>query len=165
MSQFPLLDASVLTDYTISDHHPAAAAQCPSPLLLSQPPPPPCIFWKLSNDENEGFTKHIQRISDWCQDLQDVPANAPLEEISTATESLLMQGGSAFHKITRPNPQRRDQEGYVKVRKPLRSPPPPSSRAFAEHIAEVQSVVNLYVPHTKPKQKGSFTVVWSRVSR
>ena len=143
MSHFPLLDASVLTDYTISDHHPVAAVfQCPSPLLLSQPPIPPCIFRKLSNDEKQQFTKSIQRISDWCQDLQDVPASAPLDEIITATDSLLMQVGSALQKITRPKPQRKDQEGYVKLRKLLRSPPPPLSQAFPEHIAEVQSVVN-----------------------
>ena len=54
----------------------------------------------------------------------------------------LMQVGSAYHKITRPKRQRKDQEGYGKLRKLLRSPPPPSSPAFREHIAEVQSVVN-----------------------
>ena len=49
VSHFPLLDASVLTDYTISDHHPVITVfQCPSPILLSQPPLPPCIFRKLS---------------------------------------------------------------------------------------------------------------------
>ena len=134
MSHFPLLDASVLTDYTISDHHPVVAVfQCPSPLLLSQPPLPPCIFRKPSSDEKQRFTKNIQRISDWCQDLQDVPARARLEEIVTATDSLLMQVGLAFHKVTRPKPQRKDQEG---------SPPRPSSPAFPEHLAEVQYVVN-----------------------
>ena len=65
VSHFPLLDASVLTDYTISDHHPVVAVfQCSSPLLLSQPPLPPLIFRKLSNDEKQHFTKSIQRISD-----------------------------------------------------------------------------------------------------
>ena len=35
VSHFPLLDASVLMDYTISDHHPVVAVfQCPSPILL-----------------------------------------------------------------------------------------------------------------------------------
>ena len=121
MSHFPLLDASVLTDYTISDHHPVVAVfQCSSPLLLFQPRLPPCIFQKRSNDEKQRFTKSIQRISDWCQDLQDVPARAPLEEIVTATDSLLMQVASAFQKITCLKPQRKDQEGYGKLRKVLR---------------------------------------------
>ena len=54
---FPLLDALVLTDYTISDHHPVVAVfQCPSPILLSQPPLPPCIFRKLSSDEKQQFS-------------------------------------------------------------------------------------------------------------
>ena len=106
------------------------------------PHSPPCIFRKLSNDEKQQFTKSIQRISDWWEDLQDVPASVPLDEIITATDSLIMQVGSAFHKITRPKPQRKDQEGYVKLRKLLRSAPPPSSQAFPEHIAEVQSVVD-----------------------
>ena len=45
VSHFPLLDASVLTDYTISDHHPVVAVfQCPSPILLSQPPLPLAFF-------------------------------------------------------------------------------------------------------------------------
>ena len=60
MSHLPLLDAWVLTDYTISDHHPVAAVfQCPSPLLLPKPPLPPCMFRKLSNDEKKQFTKSI----------------------------------------------------------------------------------------------------------
>ena len=153
---FPLLDASVLTDYTISDHHPMVAVfQCPSPILLSQPPLPPCIFRKLSSDEKQQFSKSVQLISDWCRDLQDAPARAPLEEIIAATDSLLMQVGSAYHKITRPKPQRKDQEGYGKLRKLLRSPPPPSSPAFPEHIAEVQSVVNTLrsSDETKAKRK------------
>ena len=80
VSHFPLLDASVLTDYTISDHHPVVAVfQCPSPILLSQPPLPPCIFRKLSSDEKQQFSKSVQLISDWCRDLQDAPARAPLE--------------------------------------------------------------------------------------
>ena len=156
MSHFPVLDASVLTDYTISDHHPVAAVfQCPSPLLLSQPPLPPCIFWKLSNDEKQQFTKSVQRSPDWWQDLQDVPASAQLDDIITATDSLLMQAGLAFHKITRSKPQRKDQEGYVKLRKLLHSPLPSSSQAFPEHIAEVQSVVNTLgsSDETKAKRK------------
>ena len=45
VSHFPLLDASVLTDYTISDDHPVVAVfQCPSLILLFQPPLPACIF-------------------------------------------------------------------------------------------------------------------------
>ena len=143
VSHFPLLDASVLTDYTISDHHPVVAVfQCPSPILLSQPPLPPYIFWKLSSDEKQQFSKSVQLISDWCRDLKDAPARAPLEEIIAATDSLLMQVGSAYHKITRPKPQRKKQEGYGKLRKLLRSPLPLSSPAFPEHIAEFQSVVN-----------------------
>ena len=72
VSHFPLLDASVLTDYTISDHHPVVAVfQCPSPILLSQPPLPPCIFRKLSSDEKQQFSNSIRLISDWCRDLQD----------------------------------------------------------------------------------------------
>ena len=156
VSHFPLLDASVLTDHTISDHHPVVAVfQCPSPILLSQPPLPPCIFRKLSSDEKQQFPKSVQLISDWCRDLQDTPARAPLEEINTATDSLLMQVGSAYHKITRPKPQRKDQDGYGKLRKLLRSPPPPSSPAFPEHIAEVQSVVNTLrsSDETKAKRK------------
>ena len=156
VSHFPLLDASVLTDYTISDHHPVAAVfQCPSPILLSQPPLPPYIFRKLSSDEKQQFSNGVRLISDWCRDLQDAPARAPLEEIIAATDSLLMQVGSAYHKITRPKPQRKDQEGYGKLRKLLRSPPPPSSPAFPEHIAEVQSVVNTLrsSDETKAKRK------------
>ena len=154
VSHFPLLDASVLIDYTISDHQPVVAVfQCPSPLLLSQPPLAPCIFRKLSNDEKQQFTKSIQRISHWCQDLQDVPARAPLEEILTATDSLLMQVGSAFHKNTRPKPQRKDQEGYGKLRKLLRSPLPPWSPAFSGHIAEVQSMVNTLRSSDESKTK------------
>ena len=156
VSHFPLLDASILTDYTISDHHPAVAVfQCLSPILLSQPPPPPCIFQKLSSDEKQQFSNSIPLISDWCRDLQDAPARAPLEEIIAATDSLLMQVGSAYHKISRPKPQRKDQEGYGKLRKLLRSPPPPSSPAFPEHIAEVQSVLNTLrsSDETKAKRK------------
>ena len=156
VSHFPLLDASILTDYTISDHHPVVAVfQCPSPILLSQPPLPPCIFRKLSSDEKQQFSNSIRLISDWCRDLQDAPARAPLEEIIAATDSLFMQVGSAYHKITRPKPQRKDQEGYGKLRKLLRSPPPPSSPAFPEHIAEVQSVVNTLrsSDETKAKRK------------
>ena len=156
VSHFPLQDASVLTDYTISDHHPVVAVfQCPSPILLSQPPLPPCIFRKLSSDEKQQFSNSIRLISDWCRDLQDAPARAPFEEVIAATDSLLMQVGSAYHKITRPKPQRKDQEGYGKLRKLLRSPPPPSSPAFPEHIAEVQSVVNTLrsSDETKAKRK------------
>ena len=123
VSHFPLLDASVLTDYTISDHHPVVAVfQCPSPILLSQAQLPPCIFRKLSRDEKQQFSNSIRLISDWCRDLQDAPARAPLEEVIAATDSLLMQVGSAYHKLTRPKPQRKDQEGYGKLRKLLRSP-------------------------------------------
>ena len=153
---FPLLDASVLTDYTISDHHLVVAVfQCPSPILRSQPPLPPCIFQKLSSDEKQQFSKGVRLISDWCQDLQDAPARAPLEEIIAATDSLLKQVGSAYHKITRPKPQRKDQENYGKLGKLLRSPPPPSSPAFPEHIAEVQSMVNTLrsSDQTKAKRK------------
>ena len=156
VSHFPLLDASVLTDYTISDHHPVVAVfQCPSPILPSQPPLPPCIFRKLSSDEKQQFSNSIRLISDWCRELQDAPARAPLEEVIAATDSLLMQVGSAYHKITRPKPQRKDQEGYGKLRKLLRSPPPPFSPAFPEHIAEVQSVVNTLrsSDETKAKRK------------
>ena len=156
VSHFPLLDASILTAYTISDHHPVVAVfQCPSPILLSQPPLPPCIFRKLSRDEKQQFSNSIRLISDWCRDLLDAPARAPLEEIIAATDSLLMQGGSAYHKITRPKPHRQDQESYGKLRKLLRSPPPPSSPAFPEHIAEVQSVVNTLrsSDETKAKRK------------
>ena len=156
VSHFPLLDASILMDYHISDHHPVVAVfQCPSPILLSQPPLPPCIFRKLSSDEKQQFSNSIRLISDWCRDLQDAPARAPLEEIIAATDSLLMQVGSAYHKITRPKPQRKDQEGYGKLRKLLRSPPPPSSPAFPELIAEVQSVVNTLrsSDETKAKRK------------
>ena len=132
-----------------------AVFQCSSPILLSQAPLPPCIFRKLSSDEKQQFSKSVRLISDWCQDLQDAPARAPLEEIIAATDSLLMQVGSAYHKITRPKPQRKDQEGYGKLRKLLRSPPPPSSPAFPEHIAEVQSVVNTLrsSDETKAKRK------------
>ena len=131
VSHFPLLDVSVLTDYTISDHHPVVAVfQCPSQILLSQPPLPPSIFWNLSSDEKQRFSNSVRLIFDWCPDLQDAPAGAPSEEIIAATDSLLMQVGSAYHKITRPKPQRNDQEGYGKLRKLLRSPPPPSFRHF-----------------------------------
>ena len=141
-------------DYTISDHHPVVAVfQCPSPILLSQPPLPPCIFQKLSSDKKQQFSKSVRLISDWCRDLQDAPARAPLEEIMAATDSLLMQVGSAYHKITRPKRQRKDQEGYGKLRKLLRSPPPPSSPAFPEHIAEVQSVVNTLQSSDETKAK------------
>ena len=156
VSHFLLLDASVLTDYTISDHHPEVAVfQCPSPILLSQPPLLPCFFWKLSSDEKQQFSKSVRHISDWCRDLQGTPARAPLEQIIAATDSLPLQVGSAYHKMTRPKPQRRDQEGYGKLRKLLRSPPPPSSPAFPEHIAEVQSVVNTLRSsgETKAKRK------------
>ena len=66
-----------------------------------------------------------------------------------------MQVGSAYHKITLLKPQRKDQEDYGKLRKFLRSPPPPSSPAFPEHIAEVQSVVNTLrsSDETKTKRK------------
>ena len=156
VSQFPFLDASVLTNYTISDHHPVVAVfQCPSPILLSQTPIPPCIFRKLSSDKKQQFSKSVQLISDWCRDLQDAPARAPLEGIIAATDYLLMQVGSAYHKITRSKPQGKDQEGYGKLRKILRSPPPPSSPAFPEYIAEVQSVVNTLrsSDETKAKRK------------
>ena len=156
VSHFPLLDASVLTDYTISDHHPVVAVfQSPSRIVLSQPPLPPCIFRKLSSDEKQQFSKGVQLISDWCRDLQDAPARAPFEEVIAATDSLVMQVWSAYHKITRPKPQRKDQEGCGKLRKLLRSPPPPSSPAFPEHIAEVQSVVNTLrsTKETKAKRK------------
>ena len=156
VSHFPLLNASILTDYTISDHHPVVAVfQCPSTILLSQPPLPPCMFRKLSRDEKQQFSNSVRLISDWCWDLQDAPARAPLEEIIAATHSLLMQVGSAYHKITRPKPQRKDQDNYGKLRKLLRSPPPPSSPAFPEHIAEVQSVVNTLrsSDETKAKRK------------
>ena len=154
VSHFPLLDASVRTDYTISDHHPVVAVfQCPSPILLSQPPLPPCIFRKLSSDEKQQFSNSVRLISDWCRDLQDAPARAPLEEIIATTDSLLMQVGSAYHKITRPKPQRKDQEGYGKLRNILHSPPPPSSRAFLEHIAQVQSVVNTLRSSNETKAK------------
>ena len=142
--------------YTISDHHPVVAVfQCPSLILLSQPPLPPCIFRKLSSDEKQQFSNSIRLISDWCRDLQDAPARAPLEEVIAATDSLYMQVGSAYHKITRPKPQRKDQEGYGKLRKLLRPPPPPSSSAFPEHLAEVQSVVNTLrsSDETKAKRK------------
>ena len=123
--------------------------------LKDMPPLPPCIFRKLSRDEKQQFSNSIRLISDWCRDLQDAPARAPLEEIIAATDSLLMQVGSAYHKITRPKPQRKDQESYGKLRKLLRSPPPPSSPAFPEHIAEVQSVVNTLrsSDETKAKRK------------
>ena len=154
VSHFPLLDASVLTDYTISDHHPVVAVfQCPSLILLSQPPPPHCIFRKLSSDEKQQFSKSVQLISDWCRDLQDAPARAPFEEIIAATDSLLMQVRSAYQKITHPKPQRKDQEGYGKPRKLLRSTPPASSPAFPEHIAEVQYVVNTLRSSDKTKGK------------
>ena len=154
MSHFPLLDASVLTNYTISDHHTVVAVfQCPSPILLSQPPLAPCIFRELSSDEKQQFSKSVQLISDWCRDLQNAPARAPSEEIIAATDSLLMQVGSAYDKITRPKPQRRDQEGYGKLRKLLRSPLPPSFPAFPEHIAEVQSVVNSLCSSDETKAK------------
>ena len=156
VSHFPLLDVSVLTDYTISDHHPVVAVfQCPSPILLSQPPLPPCIFRKLSSDEKQQFSNSVLLIPDWCRDLQDAPARAPLEESIAATDSLLMRVGSAYHKITRLKPQRKDQEGYGKLRKLLFSPPPPSSPAFPEHIAEVQSVPNTLrsSDETKAKRK------------
>ena len=132
-----------------------AVFQCPSPILLSQPPLPPRIFRKLSSDEKQQFSKSVQLISDWCRGLQDAPARAALEKIIAATDSLIMQVGSAYHKITRPKPQRKDQEGYGKLRKFLRSPPPPSSPAFPEHIAEVQSVVNTLrsSDETKAKRK------------
>ena len=118
VSHFPLLDASVITDYTVSDHHPVVAVfQCPLPILLSHPPPPPCNFRNFSSDEKQQFSKSVRLISDWCRDLQDAPARAPLKEIIAATDSLLMQVGSAYHKITRPKPQRKDQEGYGKLRK------------------------------------------------
>ena len=153
-SHLPLLDASVLTDYTISDHHPVVAVfQCPSLILLPQPQLPPCIFQKLSSDEKQQFPKSVQLISDWCRDLQDAPARALLEEIIVATDSLLMQVGSAYHKITRPKPQRKDQEGYGKLRRLLRSPPPPSSPAFPEPIADVQSVVNTLRSSDETKAK------------
>ena len=123
VSHFPLLDATVLTNDTICDHQPVVAVfQCASPILLSQPPLPPCIFWKLSSDEKQPFLKRVQLISDWCRDFQDAPARGPLEEIIAATDSLLMQVGSAYDKITRPKPQRKDQEGYGKLRKFLRLP-------------------------------------------
>ena len=156
VSHFPLLDASVLTDYTICDHHQVVAVfQCPSPILLSQPPLPPCIFRKLSSDEKQQFSSSVRLISDWCRDLKDAPARVQLEEIIAATDSLRMQVGSAYHKITRPKPQPKDQKGYAKLRKLLRSPPPPSSPAFPKHIAEVQSVVNTLrsSDETKAKRK------------
>ena len=156
VSHFPLLDASILTDYTISDHHPVVAVlQYPSLILLSQPTLPPCIFRKLSSDEKQQFSNSVRLISEWCRDLKDAPARAPLEEIIAATDSLHMQVGSAYHKITRPKPQRKDQEGYGKLRKLLRSPQPTSSPAFPEHIAEVQSVVNTLrsSDETKAKRK------------
>ena len=67
-----------------------------------------------------------------------------------------MQVGSAYHKITRP-----DQEGYGKLRKLLRSPPPPSFPAFPEHIAEVQSVVSTLrsSDETKAKRKPHSSLV------
>ena len=92
--------------------------------------------------KSNNSSKSVQLISDWCRDLQDAPARAPLEEIIATTDSLLMQVGSAYHKTTRLKPQRKDQEGYGKLRKLLRSAPRLSSPAFPEHIAEVQSVVN-----------------------
>ena len=70
-----------------------------------------------AGDEKQQFSNSIRLISDWCRDLQDAPARAPLEEIIAATDSLLMQAGSAYHKITRPKPQRKDQESYGKLRK------------------------------------------------
>ena len=93
-------------------------------------PTPPLHFRKLSGDEKQKFSKSVQLISDWCRDLQDAPARAPFKEIIAASDSLLMQVGSAYHKITRPKLQRKDQEGYGKLRKLLRLPPPPSSPAF-----------------------------------
>ena len=128
VSHFPLLDVSVLTDYTISDHHPVAAVfQCPSPILLSQRRLPSCIFQKLSSDEKQQFSNSVRLISDWSRDLQEAPARVPSEKVIAATDSLLMQVGSAYHKITRRKPQRKDQEGDGKLRKFLCSPPPPSS--------------------------------------
>ena len=122
-------------------------SSAPLHFFMSQPPLPPCIFRKLSNAKKQQFTKGIQQICDWCQDIQDVPASAPLDEIITATDSLLMQGGSACHKMARPKPS------YIKLRNLLRSPPPPSSQSFAEHIAEVQSFVNPLRSSDKNKAK------------
>ena len=64
-----------------------------------------------------------------------------------------MQIGSAFHKVTRPKPQRKDEEGYGKLGNLLRSSPTPSSPAFPEHIAEVQSVVNTLRSSDEAKAK------------
>ena len=52
LAKFPVLDASILTDYTYSDHHPVSAIfRCPAPIPLAKPPPTPFVYRKLNEEE------------------------------------------------------------------------------------------------------------------
>ena len=49
VAKFLVLDASILTDYTYSYHHPVSATfQCPAPIPLAKPPPTPFVYQNLN---------------------------------------------------------------------------------------------------------------------
>ena len=155
VSHFPLLDMSVLTDYTISDHHPVVAVfQCPSPILLSQPPLPPCIFGSFlvtkSNNSPKAYSSCLTGTG-----TSRTPLPEPHWKRSSPPLILsLCRLGLRTTKSHVRNRSARTKRATASSGKKLRSPPPPPSPAFPEHIAEVQSVVNTLRSSDETKAKG-----------
>ena len=57
VATFPFLDASILTDYTYSNHQVVSATfQCPASILLSKPPPTRFVYRNLNEEEKYTYT-------------------------------------------------------------------------------------------------------------
>ena len=60
VAKFPVLDASILSDYPYSNHHPVSATfKCPAPLLLAKPPPTPFVYRNLNEEEGSTYTSRL----------------------------------------------------------------------------------------------------------
>ena len=142
VAQFPVLDASILTDYTYSNHHPVSATfQCPVPILLAKPPPTPFVYRKINEEENSTYTSQLLHLATWCHNAKDLVDTADADQLIPAVDSLLSQMATAFHKITSPRPKGKHVENTTRLRSLVRDTPPPSSPSFSAHVAKIQDTV------------------------
>ena len=90
VAKFPVLDASILTDYTYSHHHLVSATfQCPAPILLAKPPPTPLVSRKLNEEEKFTYTSRLLHLATWCHNAKDLVDTADADQLIAAVDSLL----------------------------------------------------------------------------
>ena len=130
--RLPLLDASISTSNTYSDHHPVIVHLSSPPIPPSSPTPAPLTAYrKLTKDESASFHRSLNDLDAWIPNALNSFDTFSSEDIISITDRIMDEVTKAYHHITKTHPHKptSSEKAFHKLLHSNPPPPPWKSRS------------------------------------